>query len=134
MINKRLIRPERLRHIPPGFNWVDHRLVRLNYVNRCDCPALALYLVLVTVADAQGLSYYSEKALGRRLKLDSLQLIQARSQLEQAGLIAYEPPLYQVLSLEEGPPPLGAPAQAGRAGQVQSAAQILQRVLAGGAA
>jgi len=69
MITKHLIRPERVRRIPSGFNWLDHRLVRLNYINRCDCPALALYLLLVTVADVQGLSYYSDKALGRRLKL-----------------------------------------------------------------
>jgi hypothetical protein len=130
MINKYLIRPERLRHIPPGFNWVDHRLVRHNYFNQCDCPALALYLILVTVADAQGLSYYSEKSLGRRLKLDAAQLAQARTQLLKADLIAYEPPLYQVLSLEEEPP---ARPSSQRAGQVQSVGQILQRVLSGGA-
>ena len=32
--------------------------------------ALALYLVLVTVADAQGLSYYSDESLERMLRLD----------------------------------------------------------------
>jgi hypothetical protein len=131
MITKHLIRPERVRRIPPGFNWVDHRLVRLDYINRCDCPALALYLLLVTVADVQGLSYYSDKALGRRLKLDIPQLVQARTQLEQADLIAYEPPLYQVLSIEEETSPLAPIGQ--RIGQVQSTAQILQRILAGGA-
>ena len=29
--------------------------------SRCELPALGLYLLLVTVADAQGLSYYSDK-------------------------------------------------------------------------
>jgi hypothetical protein len=56
MIIKRVLRPDRLRQIPPSFSWVDHRLVRHNYVARCDPSGLALYLFLVTVADAQGLS------------------------------------------------------------------------------
>ena len=37
MIQKRFIRPERLRQVPPSFNWVDHRLVRDHYIERCDC-------------------------------------------------------------------------------------------------
>jgi hypothetical protein len=39
----------------------------------------------------------------RRLNLDQLQLSASRQQLIQAGLIAYEKPLYQVLSLEPAP-------------------------------
>lgn len=128
MIIKRLIRPERLRRVPPGFNWVDHRLVRQNFIRRCDHPALALYLFLVTVSDVQGLSYYSEAAIGRWLKMDLVQLAAARQQLVQADLIAYQKPLYQVLALD-------APARPGptgeRAGEVQSAGEILRRLLGG---
>ena len=62
MIIKRLIRPERLRQVPQGFNWVDHRLVNQDFIDRCDHRALALYLFLVTVSDVQGLSYYSDAA------------------------------------------------------------------------
>jgi len=69
MIHKRLLRPDRLRQVPAGFSWVDHRLVRQDYLSRCDCSALALYLFLVTVGDAEGLSYYSDAAIGRRLGL-----------------------------------------------------------------
>jgi len=131
MIHKRLIRPDRLRQVPPRFSWVDHRLVRHNYLSRCDCRALALYLFLVTVSDAQGLSYYSEAALCRRLNLLIPELVVARTALQQANLIAYQKPLYQVLSLEE--PSAGNPsAPAQRSGQVQSVAQILRRALQGG--
>lgn len=101
MIQKRPIRPERLRQVPPSFNWVDHRLVRERYLDRCDCTSLALYLFLVTVSEAQGLSYYSDASLCRRLKIDPLQLAAARGQLEKADLIAYRKPLYQVLSLDQ---------------------------------
>jgi hypothetical protein len=41
--------------------WIDQRLVRDGHIARCGPQALALYLLLVTVADAQGLSYYSDK-------------------------------------------------------------------------
>ena len=64
-IRKRVLCPERLRKVPAQFSWVDQRLVRQRYVERCDPAALALYLVLVTVADAEGLSYYSDASLER---------------------------------------------------------------------
>ena len=129
MIQKQLIRPDRVRQVPPSFNWVDHRLVRDNHLNRCDCTSLALYLFLITVSDVQGLSYYSDAAICRRLKLDSLQLSSARRQLEQADLIAFRKPLYQVLSLDPGAS-VSVPDK--RAEHVQSAADILKRVLQGG--
>jgi len=72
MIRKHLLRPERLRRIPPSFSWVDHRLVRDHYLPRADRSAWALYLFLLTVADVQGLSFYSDRAIGRHLKMDSL--------------------------------------------------------------
>jgi hypothetical protein len=62
MTIKRVLCPERMRTIPPQFSWVDHRLVREPYLDRCDPTAAALHLFLVTVADAQGLSYDSRKA------------------------------------------------------------------------
>ena len=130
MIQKQLIRPDRVRQVPPSFNWVDHRLVRDNHLNGCDCSSLALYLFLITVSDVQGLSYYSDAAICRRLKLDPLQLSSARRQLEQAGLIAFRKPLYQVLSLDPTAMLVSGPET--RAQQAQSAADILKRVLQGG--
>jgi hypothetical protein len=59
-----------------------------------------LYLLLVTVGDAEGLSYYSEAKIAELLSMSRDELIEARRQLMAAGLIAYERPLYQVLSLE----------------------------------
>ena len=103
MVIKRVINPERVRKIPAQFSWVDHRLVRDRYVERCDSHALALYLFLVTVADVQGLSYYSDAALARSLTMEMSHLTQARNALIRAGLIAYQRPLYQVLALD--PPP-----------------------------
>jgi hypothetical protein len=97
---KRVICSERVRKIPTQFSWVDHRLVRERHIERCDAHAAALYLFLVTVADAQGLSYYADASLGRSLSTDPVRLSKARGDLIRAGLIAYQRPLYQVLALD----------------------------------
>jgi hypothetical protein len=131
MISKHLLRPQRLRHIPPSFSWVDHRLVRHEYLPRADHGAWALYLFLVTVADVQGLSYYSDAAIGRHLKMDGMALSAARQQLVQADLIAYRKPLYQVLALPDDPKASAVPGSP-RSGQVQSIAEVLRRALEGG--
>ena len=132
MIDKHLLRADRQRQIPPGFSWVDHRLIRHAHLSRCDHSAWALYLFLVTVGDVQGLSYYSDAAIGRHLKMEPLQLAAARQQLERADLIAYRKPLYQVLALPEPCPERTAPTEL-RAQQTQSVGDILRRALAGGA-
>jgi len=62
--------------------------------------AAALYLFLVTVADARGLSYYSEQSISQRLTMDANSLRQVRHELIRIGLIAYQKPLYQVLALD----------------------------------
>ncbi len=100
MTIKHVLCPERVRQIPAQFSWVDHRLVRERHIERCDPPAAALYLFLLTVADEQGLSYYSDAALVRGLSMTSARLSQARADLVCAGLIAYQRPLYQVLALD----------------------------------
>jgi len=123
-MKKRVLNPERLRKVPPQFSWIDHRLVRENYFLRCDHAAWALYLFLTSVADAEGLSYYSDASLMRRLKMDQVGLSASRQQLVQAGLIAYEKPLYQVLSLE--------PVSGDRSGPV-SVGDILRKALGGAA-
>jgi hypothetical protein len=80
-------------------------------------------LFLTSVADAQGLSYYADASLMRRLKMDPLGLSASRQQLVQAGLIAYEKPLYQVLSLE----PV---ASSSRSGPIR-VGELLRQVLGG---
>ena len=121
-MKKRVLNPQRLRKVPPQFSWIDHRLVQENYFTQCDHSAWALYLFLVSVGDVQGLSYYSDASLMRRLKMDPVQLSASRQQLIGAGLIAYEKPLYQVLSLDGG--------QETRSGQI-SVAEILRKALGG---
>jgi hypothetical protein len=102
-MHKRPISLAKLRRIPPQFSWVDQRLVRDRYIDQLSPQACALYLFLITVADAQGLSYYAASSLGQRLSLTSAERHQARQALITRGLIAYQPPLYQVLALDVTP-------------------------------
>lgn len=98
-IEKHLLCPDRVRRVPAHFSWVDHRLVRDHHLRRADAKAWALYLVLVTVGDEHGLSYYSDASLGRLLSLPAAEVVAARGQLVAASLIAHAAPLYQVLAL-----------------------------------
>ena len=91
----------KLRTVPRQFSWVDQRLVRERYIDQLPHPACALYLFLVTVADAQGLSFYADRSLCQRLSMTGHELHQARQALIQLGLVAYRRPLYQVLALGE---------------------------------
>lgn len=99
-MEKHLIATDRARRVPRQFSWVDHRLVRGNYLMKATAPAWGLYLVLVTVGDEHGLSYYADRTLARLLSLHDESIVEARRQLIEAGVIAYAAPLYQVLGLE----------------------------------
>jgi hypothetical protein len=134
MVDKKILRPDRLRQVPAQFSWIDQRLVRDNLLRRADPAAWALYLVLVTVADAQGLSYYSEATLSRLLKMDPLQLTGCRQQLVTADLVAYQKPLFQVLALPEAAAAANPQASPARTGQALSLGELLRRAVEGGAA
>ena len=134
MAIKRLLCRERVRRVPAQFSWVDQRLVRERHIERCDVHALALYLFLVTVADADGLSWYGEAALCRQLGCNGAQLQSARAELERAALIAYRQPLYQVLDLAPvATAPASAPSARRPTAEAVSVGAVLHQLLAGGA-
>ena len=83
-------------------------------------------MFLITAADSQGLSYYSDASVSRILQVDLVALTQARQQLVQSQLIAYRKPLYQVLDLEPS-----AISESTRQGETLSVAAILQKVMGG---
>ncbi len=100
MVSKLPIVAHRIRKVPRHFSWIDHRLVRDRHIENCSHAAAALYLFLVTVGDANGLSYYGDKSITKRLSMDQSTLNKARADLIHTGLIAWQKPLYQVLSLD----------------------------------
>lgn len=100
MIVKYVILPNRLRKVPKSFSWIDHRFISDEYIDRLHHSSSALYLFLLCAGDEKGLSYYGDQSIMKKLSMDKNILSKARSELIQAGLIAWQKPIYQVLSLE----------------------------------
>jgi hypothetical protein len=99
-VEKKPIDPQRIRSLPKGgFSWIDRRFVRDGFLVDLPCEAILLYLFLVAVSDADGLSFYADPTVTRLLKLNAEALTQARFWLEKASLVLYRYPLYQVLAL-----------------------------------
>lgn len=100
-MRNQIVNKERVRRVPSQFSWVDHRLVRDRHIERARATSWALYLVLVTVGDEHGVSYYADRTLARMLGLSLEQIEAGRAELVQIGVLSYAAPTYQVLSLEE---------------------------------
>ena len=102
MIEKRLLAPDRVR-VPPreGFSWIDRRFLR-DHASRLSGDAVLLYFFLAAVGDRHGLSFYSDATIAVRLRMREASVVAAREQLLIQDLVAYHPPLTQVLSLPQG--------------------------------
>jgi len=109
---KRVLHPERLRKIEGSFSWIDHRFITGGFLRDLSTLEILLYLFLVAVSDRNGLSFYHDDRMASLLKIDLPALGQAREGLVLRSLLAYEAPLYQVLSLP--PQPVILPSREGR--------------------
>jgi hypothetical protein len=98
-VQKRLLDPRNVRRIGAGFSWIDRRFVRDEWIDHLTLEETALYFFLVAVADKDGLSFYSDGRIETTLKLDRERFARGRSRLVELGLLAWDPPLYQVLEL-----------------------------------
>lgn len=125
MILKRILCPERLRKIEGSFGWIDHRFVTGGFIHELSAVEILLYFFLVAVSDRYGLSFYHDDRIASLLKIDLPALGKARESLMQRSLLAYDPPLYQVLSLPPRPVPL--PSREERA-QQEIARQYLKKI------
>jgi len=100
---KRVLHPERVRKIEGSFSWIDHRFITGGFLRDLSTLEILLYLFLVAVSDRNGLSFYHDDRIASLLKIDLPSLGQAREGLVLRSLLAYQPPLYQVLSLPPVP-------------------------------
>ncbi len=100
MIVKHPILNNRLRKVPKSFSWIDHRLVSDKHIDKCSHASISLYLFLVCVGDDKGLSYYGDKSIMHKLSMDEQTLQNARSNLIKNSMVAWQKPIYQVLTLE----------------------------------
>jgi len=98
-IDKRVLNLGRERRPPAeGWSWIDRRFVREVAPRLCR-DAILLYFFLAAVSDRRGLSYWGDAAIAARLRLEEPAIHAAREELVRSDLVAWEPPLTQVLSL-----------------------------------
>lgn len=99
MIRKEPIIPDRVRKIEYPFGWIPQRFITDGYARICAREELAMYIFLAMVSDKSGLSFYGDKRICSLLGINQQVLEDTRQMLETKGLIAYQKPLYQLLSL-----------------------------------
>jgi hypothetical protein len=103
MIRKKLLQPDRIRHIEGGFGFIPHRFLTDGFLASLTQKELLLYLFLVLVSDRQGLSFYGCESICTLLELSLDQYIEARDALIRKDLIGFDGTLFQVLCLPEKP-------------------------------
>jgi hypothetical protein len=106
---KRLLNPERVRKIEGSFSWIDHRFITGRFLQELSTIEILLYFFLVAVSDRNGISFYHDDRICSLLKIALSSLGEAREGLILRSLLAYEPPIYQVLSLP--PQPVACPSR-----------------------
>lgn len=94
-----VIREDRLRKVSESFAWIDHRFWREGYLKVMNGDDLRLYIFLLLVGNRNGVSWWRERSICKYLRMNEMELKNARIRLIKLSLIAYASPYYQVLSL-----------------------------------
>jgi len=103
MIKKKVLNPNRVRHIEGGFGFIPHRFLTDDFLASLVSEEILLYFLLILASDRHGLSFYSYDAICSLLQLSMDEYIAARDGLLKKDLIAFDGTLYQVLALPPKP-------------------------------
>jgi len=103
MIKKKILDPDRIRHIEGGFSFIPHRFLSEGFLAALSQKELLLYLFFVLASDRYGLSFYSYDIICSLLQISVEDYIEARDALIKKDLIAFDGTLFQVLDLPPKP-------------------------------
>ena len=103
MIKKKILNPDRIRHIDGGFSFIPHRFLSEGFLAVLPQKEILLYLFLIIVSDRHGLSFYSYDTICCLLQMDLDQYTSARNGLIDKDLIAFDGTIFQVLDLPAKP-------------------------------
>jgi len=103
LIQKKVLRPDRVRKIKGGFSFFPHRFLTDGFLASLDQTEILLYLFLVLASDRNGISFYSYDAICTLLQITADDYVQARDELIGKDLIAFDGTLFQVLDLPDKP-------------------------------
>lgn len=88
-----------------GFSFIPNRFLHDGFFVSLTRDELAMYLLLVLVADRNGVSFYHYDTLCSILELTLEQYLDVRNALIDKDLVAYDGTRFQVLSLPPRPLP-----------------------------
>ena len=125
MIKKKILNPDRIRHIQGGFGFIPHRFLSAGFLSSLDPQALLLYFFLVLAGDRNGISFYSYDKICTLLQMNLERYIMARDGLLDKDLIAFDGTFFQVLDLPEKP--VGQTAQADHSKNHTAIAQLIDQ-------
>ena len=103
MIEKRILCPERVRKITGSFAFIEHRFLRDGFLASLGRHEVLLYAFLVLAADRYGISFYGYDRICSVLGFTVEDYIEARNQLIEKDLLAFDGTQFQLLSLPEKP-------------------------------
>jgi hypothetical protein len=103
MIDRQPIIADRVRNIAGSFAFIEHRFLQRGLWAGLSHHALLLYFFLVLAADRRGLSFYGYDRICSLLGLVLDEYLQARDELIDEDLVAFDGRRFQVLSLPERP-------------------------------
>ena len=99
MIRKRILVPERVRHIHGGFGFIPHRFMADGFWGTLSREELLLYFFLVVASDKHALSYYGSKRICSLFDISESEYQRARDHLIMKDLVAFDGTFFQLLSL-----------------------------------
>jgi hypothetical protein len=92
MSGKRVIPdPNRVRKVPEGFGWLDHRLLREGWLEQMTAGEITVYAFLVLAADRHGVSSYRREKIARVLGMDIAEVARALGMLMKRDMVAFKP-------------------------------------------
>jgi hypothetical protein len=103
MMEKRILCHDRIRKIAGSFAFIEHRFLRDGFFVSLGHHELLLYVFLILTADRHGLSFYGYDRICSLVHLTVEEYLEARNQLIEKDLIAFDGTLFQILSLPEKP-------------------------------
>jgi hypothetical protein len=103
-VSRAPILPDRIRTIGgQSFAFLPHRLLREGFLCTLSPDEQRLYLLLVLVADRNGLSFYGFDRICAILEMPLDEYLDARDGLLEKDLLAFDGTRFQVLSLPPKP-------------------------------
>jgi len=102
-VNRRPIRPDRIRRIQRGFAVIENRFLHEGFFVSLGQLERSLYFFLVLAGDRNGVSFYAYDKICSTLAVTPDEYVGARNALIDQDLIAFDGTRFQVLSLPRCP-------------------------------